>query len=722
MVSLTLKHNIQWQAPMPIWAESSSTGIRITNESLAPYPSILRFASDGFMQDMLDVMDNNPKRIAEWLAQPETWREPMQTPTPAPKKSDDDGIAFLFNKTKQLTDELKHTAKTRPAKAELANVQQAVHVAEKARAGAAPIKLFQSTHQRFYLVSASLISSAPGYPDQALDLSNQEKATFVVRRLVPPTDQNEEPDIDTIGEWDEYAFIVSGEGAKWLRVAQSKSLACKKLLALEEQLPLFPVNYKDSCKHDRTVLSGLVPVGKRESWMAAAVANSVSGIDPQANDAVYNSGLSHARVMFMTEVTEPWKILVEQAEFKKQGLARRFDSFDTSGSSSGETDNARRTHRDNIQMASWYVLLDFAKFLEKYLPALWRVAATLTTDASLQITDFELDENEAQLLSSIQNTRLSNNVIDALIAINDQYLDHSSTNKGTRRDAAIEAGSIKVSLLDALLAIIDLETDLEQVASEFNRFSEFIRVDGINDIQPESLQVDEKWPGFLFPLADPEFDGPTPDNTAAALDLESRLLKIDELADLVEKILPEAASSEELFNPKNVLDQRDAWFVIRCVYERPHCGPLFPALVSAPTRVFQMAPFFDPDAPARPIRIPMPVDISPAGLRKYKKNTAFVISDMLCGKIKKIRKITLGDLVLSVLPWPFHKDLPNPGDGGPCKQGGSGFGMICSLSIPIVTLCALILLMIMVALFDLFFRWIPFLFICLPIPGLKGKS
>ena len=117
----------------------------------------------------------------------------------------------------------------------------------------------------------------------------------------------------------------------------------------------------------------------------------------------------------------------------------------------------------------------------------------------------------------------------------------------------------------------------------------------------------------------------------------------------------------------------------------------------------------------------MPLDISPAGLRKYQKNTGFVISDMLCGKIKGIRKMTLADLVLSVLPWPFHKDLPEQGSGT-CKDGGNSFGMICSLSIPIVTLCALILMMIIVALFDLFFRWIPYLFVCLPIPGLKGKG
>jgi len=185
--------------------------------------------------------------------------------------------------------------------------------------------------------------------------------------------------------------------------------------------------------------------------------------------------------------------------------------------------------------------------------------------------------------------------------------------------------------------------------------------------------------------------------------------------------LPVAEPVEELIDTVPLGDPRTAWFVVRCVYARPGCGPLFPPLLSTATQKFQMAPFFDPDAPARPVRIPMPLDISPAGLRKYQKNTGFVISDMLCGKIKGIRKLTFADLVLSVLPWPFHKDLPDPGKSGPCGEGANSFGMICSLSIPIVTLCALILMMIMVALFDLFFRWIPYLFVCLPIPGLKGK-
>jgi hypothetical protein len=48
--------------------------------------------------------------------------------------------------------------------------------------------------------------------------------------------------------------------------------------------------------------------------------------------------------------------------------------------------------------------------------------------------------------------------------------------------------------------------------------------------------------------------------------------------------------------------------------------------------------------------------------------------------------------------------------------------MICSLSIPIITLCALFLLMIMVALLNFIFFWLPFFLVCFPIPGLKAKS
>ena len=163
------------------------------------------------------------------------------------------------------------------------------------------------------------------------------------------------------------------------------------------------------------------------------------------------------------------------------------------------------------------------------------------------------------------------------------------------------------------------------------------------------------------------------------------------------------------------------YFVIRCVFERPNCGPLKPTVISDPTEPFLMAGFFDPDAPARPIRIGLPIDTTPAGLRKFDKNTAFMISDVLCGQIDRAKGLGLGDLVRTVLPWPLHKDLDVP-DNGPCKDDVNlSLGMICSLSIPIITICALILLMIMVSLLDIIFRWMPYFIMCLPFPKFSGK-
>ena len=117
------------------------------------------------------------------------------------------------------------------------------------------------------------------------------------------------------------------------------------------------------------------------------------------------------------------------------------------------------------------------------------------------------------------------------------------------------------------------------------------------------------------------------------------------------------------------------------------------------------------------------MDTTPAGLSKFDKNTAFVMSDVLCGQVQRAKGLGFGDLVMSVLPWPFHKDLDIGGDGiEPCKSAGVNIGMICSLSIPIITICALILLMMIVLILDLIFKWIPWFIVCFPLPGFKAKK
>jgi len=180
--------------------------------------------------------------------------------------------------------------------------------------------------------------------------------------------------------------------------------------------------------------------------------------------------------------------------------------------------------------------------------------------------------------------------------------------------------------------------------------------------------------------------------------------------------LPPRSTAQAYSNPEGTV-----WFTIRCVLERPNCGDLTPPLVSEPTAAFQLAAFFDPDAPARPIRIGLPVDTTPAGLRKFDKNTAFVMSDTLCGQVAKMSGMTFADLIMSVLPFPLHKDL-STGDMTPCGSGGTPFGMVCSFSIPIITIVALILLLIFVKLLDIIFFWMPFFQICLPLPNFSAKE
>ena len=145
-------------------------------------------------------------------------------------------------------------------------------------------------------------------------------------------------------------------------------------------------------------------------------------------------------------------------------------------------------------------------------------------------------------------------------------------------------------------------------------------------------------------------------------------------------------------------------YVLRCVYERPHCKGIHPPVVSAPSQLFQLSTFFDPEAPTRPVRITMPVDTSISGLRRFRKNVSFLISNKLRRQIDRIQGIKVTDL--------------ENGDIG--SDQGFNLGVICSFSIPIITICALILLMIIVFLLNIVFWWLPFFKICFPI-NLKSR-
>ena len=161
--------------------------------------------------------------------------------------------------------------------------------------------------------------------------------------------------------------------------------------------------------------------------------------------------------------------------------------------------------------------------------------------------------------------------------------------------------------------------------------------------------------------------------------------------------LPEQLPSRE---PANVAG--DDWFTVRCVYLRPHCGKKSPPVVSDRSERFRLVSFFEPDAPARQLRVALPVDTSPATLRKYNRNVAFMLSDQLRKQMSRATDM---------------KKLMD-GEAGD-EAGGITFGVICSFSIPIITICAFIILMILVSLLNIIFWWLPLFKICFPVPKAK---
>jgi hypothetical protein len=177
--------------------------------------------------------------------------------------------------------------------------------------------------------------------------------------------------------------------------------------------------------------------------------------------------------------------------------------------------------------------------------------------------------------------------------------------------------------------------------------------------------------------------------------------ELETLRDLIEASLPpgeEEDGKPELEMPKLRSDS-DERYVVRCVYEQPPAceGGKPQRWISGPSREFRLASFYDPDAPVRPMKIAMP-DVKMSSLRRYGKGVTMVLPESLEKAVDDIK----GELE-HLLP-----------DGR--KLAELGIGYMCTFSLPIITLCAFILLLVMVIVLHLVFWWIPYFIICLPIP------
>jgi hypothetical protein len=644
----------------------------------------LRFASDGFMNEFNLTLETNPLKLRNLEAKYETWKEPVGSAAVVAEPLQPK--ATLEKKLARL----KLSADRRLARLSGATSTALVEPEETTAPTRKPLKLYQPAHQRYYLVSAALVCRLPGLPDRTINAAYQEKAAFVLRRVRTVVEGG-----STATK--EYGFVPGGTAGTWVPISNPDV----ELADAEERLPLFSVNFHDDEGLRRRVMAGLIPAGKREVYIGATEAqgpppDQVGALGADLLEPGAPSAPVDPRIALLTaEVIEPWKTLVAQAD----RMYRQIVHPENAGHDTA-LETARRDARETLQVGSWYILHDFGRFLSQHLKDVW--------DALSNSSASGLDEPIAKVWNAL-NVTLPAGI---QTAVNESFLGPSMT--------------VKTSLRDVLRTLyLNHSAQLEAAVDRFDR------------LDPGRVRPDggREWPNFLFPLVDlpvtleviagqtkAVVNGVLPDTPATGTtSLQTALRKISALRDLIADALPKTPThtvpelplaAHSIMAP----DER-AMFVVRCVLERPDCLQL--PVLSAKSEAFEIAGFFDPDAPARPIRIALPMDTSPAGLRRAPKNAAFMMSDMLCGQVNKAKSMGFIDLVLSVLPFPFHKGLS--GGSSACKDPSLSIGMVCSLSIPIITICALIILIIMVTLLDMIFKWLPYFFFCFPLPKFSGR-
>lgn len=627
-------------------------------------PTLLRFDSDDFMDRLLAMLADAPQTLPDYIARPESWQQ-LAAPTPAPAvEPPRSAAAQALAKRRALLGFRRETLPAPPP-------------------APLPLKLFQPVHQRFYVAAAHLVCELPGLPTRTT--AGGDRSGMLLRRLLP--------------DGGEAAFVkLPGQPGRWQPLAEPL-----QPLPGEEWLPVFPLVYTaPGGGAPRKLLAGLVPAARHDDFRFAPR-------QPPAPPTRADELKASAQQVFIA----PWQGLVERARAARDATGQPMANTpwekeqadrDAAAALRGQAGRlSLAAANDQLQESSWRLLQDMHEWLAAHLP-----------EVHARLAGGTAPRPQAQaLLAALQAARF-----DAARRAEPVFAQLFSGD--------VTARTVVADLRAALAAIAPASAALDQASVSFPR-------------PPDA----GAWPGFVFPLAVATAAGPLEGpfrawpGTAADIQDEANArvatlqaaldAAIDEAfaADALGAARPQAPDAARLARELQATLAADSGpprYALRFVHQRCDCGPLHPAVLSERSEVFELAGFFDTDAPLRPIRIALPFDTSPGGLRKFGKNSAFIMSDLLCGQMKRVRRLGFGDLVMSVLPWPFHKDLSVP-DGGPCGGSGAGsFGTICSLSIPIITLVAFILLIVIATLLDLIFRWLPFLMVCFPVPGLKGKK
>ena len=363
------------------------------------------------MPEFLNLLDTNPERLRDYQVRRETWRGFTPTPTvEAPKTP-----SLVLQRLGIFRRSIPAPVATTTASAGLAAVP----------AGTV-LKLYQPAHQRHYLVACSLVCKVPGLPDRGLEPGRGEQTAFVIRRLLPPASGP----AGSVENWDEHAWVAGQHGFAWRNVGADPL----QLVDDEERLPLFAVQFAENDRRRRRLLAGVIPVGKREAYLGGPKASgtSTSGVTPRTS----------RKILLRKEVVEPWKGLVRRAlgiqtsfslPVVPSGLPTPPDRLPTAS----EKKARLKLEREQIQTVSWFVLLDFAKYLSTYLKPVWRAVIDPSRQGQLTVP-------ERDLFDALTNATISLGLRETL-----------------RRDAEVTAGGT------VLYPLADVPASLREALAKF---------------------------------------------------------------------------------------------------------------------------------------------------------------------------------------------------------------------------------------------------------------
>lgn len=513
-----------------------------------------------------------------------------------------------------------------------------------------PLRLYQPVHGRFYLVAASLACRVPGLPEHTVDVARGETVAFVLRRVT--TVRHADGSETETGEW---AWVRRADGsAGWVQAG------ALELARDEEQIPMFASTFAGTgglrgAPMRRRVFAGLIPASRRETYANATELSAAAQAPAPAAGS-----LDDPRVIeFQRAVMDPW------SEMKDWYDEERYD-----------TDVRRENALLSVEQSSPLLLMDMLDFFERHLEPL---------ASSLKGSTVTLSAPQQAIFDLLNNTRAvdrSGGNSATLVRMIREVLPHRA------RIESPEGPPAGYAVRRVLIG-------------DPGRFTRPLAGSGPEHALPDPARTVPA-EGELRTLLGRGTTAPwelTPAEVPGGVGVR-RLKKL--VMDALAGAGPAPAVRAEQLparRPAASAQPGDDWFVVRCVYLRPHCGRRSPPVVSERSERFQLTSFFEPDAPARHLRVALPVDTSPATLRKYNHNVAFVLSDQLRKQMSRASSL---------------KDLIDGKAGS--EKPGLDFGVICSFSIPIITICALILLMILVALLNIIFWWIPLFRICFPIP------